>query len=110
VRLQEGSKDAVASMGISKELVLRSVTETGSAGESLKQITDSMVSITDMNTQVASAAEEQTSVAEEINRNIVIINENSDQAAVAGEQTSTSSQELAKLAVDLRNVVGQFKL
>jgi len=63
-----------------------------------------------MNTQIASAAEEQSAVAEEIDRNITNISQLGDQTAEGARQTATSSQEMAQLAVQLQTLVGQFKV
>jgi methyl-accepting chemotaxis protein len=94
----------------SRDIVNQSVDESNNAGNSLQKIQQSMAAINELNTQIASAAEEQTLVAEEINRNVVVINETANQTAVAGNQTASSSQELAKLAANLQSAVSRFKL
>ncbi|RJQ48484.1 MAG: methyl-accepting chemotaxis protein, partial [Gammaproteobacteria bacterium] len=66
--------------------------------------------ITDMNTQIASAAEEQSAVAEEINRNIVSISQVASQASNGSQQTAAASGQLAQLAAQLQSVVGRFKV
>lgn len=109
-KLQGGAKSAVAAMDVSQEIAKKSVDEANHAGDSLLRITESMSAITDMNTQIAGAAEEQTSVAEEINRNIININDTANHAAVASGQTASSSQELARLAESLQQLVSNFKL
>ena len=63
-----------------------------------------------MNTQIASAAEEQSSVAEEINLNVVTINQVGDESAQGAEQTARASEDLARLAADLQQMVGKFKV
>jgi methyl-accepting chemotaxis protein len=62
-----------------------------------------------MNEQIASAAEEQSSVADEINRNIININEVAEQTAVGAGQTNTAGQQLAELASNLQSLVNRFK-
>ena len=62
-----------------------------------------------MNTLIASAAEEQNAVTEDINRNVVEISVISDQSSRSANQMSESSAELARLAVELQIQVGQFK-
>jgi len=109
-KLQDGATGAVAAMGVSHDSVQRSVGEANSTGTSLQSISSSVSSITDMNTQIASAAEEQTAVAEEINRNIININETANVAAVASNQTASSSQDLAQLAESLQHSISRFKL
>ena len=63
-----------------------------------------------MNHQIASAAEQQAAVAEEINRNIIRLVRLSEENASATEQTRVSSTDLAALSDRLRNQVGQFKV
>ncbi|MAT65631.1 MAG: methyl-accepting chemotaxis protein [Gammaproteobacteria bacterium] len=109
-RLQEGAKEAVTSMDTSHEHAQRSVEKANEAGSSLDRITQSVSTINDMNTQIATAAEEQSAVAEEINRNITNIHDTANQSATAGQQTAIASQELASLAENLRGIVSRFKL
>jgi methyl-accepting chemotaxis protein len=66
--------------------------------------------ISDMNTQIASAAEEQSSVAEEMNRNIVAIRDVAEQTARGAHQTSRATDELSRLSSELQALVGQFKI
>ena len=60
--------------------------------------------------QIASAVEEQTAVAEEINRSVSNISDIADQTAGGADQTATASETLAQLAVQLQNVVSKFKI
>jgi methyl-accepting chemotaxis protein len=62
-----------------------------------------------MSMQIASAAEEQNSVAEEINRNIVGISDVSELSANGSEQTAMASEELARLGADLHRLASEFK-
>lgn len=62
-----------------------------------------------MNAQIASAAEEQSSVAEEINRNIVNISRVTDESAEAAKQTSVASDRLAQAATELAKYCSMFK-
>lgn len=61
-----------------------------------------------MNLQIATAVEEQTSVAESISEGMVTIREVTDQSATATNQISASSNELAKLGGDLQRLVDRF--
>ena len=69
-----------------------------------------MSSINDMNTQIATASEEQSAVAEDINRNIVNISLTGDEVLAGAQQTAISSEELAKLAVILQSLMSRFKV
>ncbi|MDH5570857.1 MAG: hypothetical protein OEY89_03765 [Gammaproteobacteria bacterium] len=62
-----------------------------------------------MNTQIASAAEEQNAVAGEINRNITNISNISATSVAGSQQISDSSHELSGLAVELKSLVNQFR-
>jgi methyl-accepting chemotaxis protein len=109
-QLQQGAKSAVQVMGQGRSRAQASVEQAARAGHSLDSIVSSVSTINDMNTQIASAAEEQGAVAEEINRNIVTISQIANQTATGAEQTAKAGQELAQLAGRLQSVVGRFKV
>jgi methyl-accepting chemotaxis protein len=109
-RLQAGSNNAVRAMASGKEMTQVGVEKAGAAGEALQAINTAVEHITSMNTQIASAAEEQSAVTEEINRSIMSINEVSEQTATGAQQTSAASDELARLAEQLKDVVNHFKV
>ena len=108
--LQVGAQSAVKVMDESRAKAEDSVSRAAKAGGSLEEITHSVSLINDMNTQIATAAEEQSAVAEEINRNIVNISEIVDRTAEGANQTSIASEELASLAAQLQQLVNQFKV
>lgn len=76
----------------------------------LAQIADGVADISDRNVQIATAAEEQSAVAEDINRNVVEINDVAIQVSAGAEQTATTSLELARLAERQQPLVGRFKV
>ena len=108
--LQNGSQQAVSVMGQSREKADSTVQQARLAGESLDAITRSGANILDMNTLIASAAEQQTATTEEINRNINSIQQIAEQTAAGAEQTASSSTDLSRLGDQLRGLVGQFKV
>ncbi|MEW8030097.1 MAG: methyl-accepting chemotaxis protein [Candidatus Thiodiazotropha sp.] len=108
--LQSGANKAVKVMAEGKEVTLVGVEQAAAAGEALQTINAAVEQISNMNTQIASAAEEQSSVTEEINRSIVSINEVAEQSAVGAQQTSAASDDLAKLAEQLKGLVERFKV
>ncbi len=110
MRLQGGAKQAVLAMDRGKENARITVTKAEDADNMLNQITTSVARITDMNVQIASAAEEQGIVAEEINRNIIKIRDIADQSSLGSQQTSTASNDLAALADNLQRRVQAFKV
>jgi methyl-accepting chemotaxis protein len=109
-RLQTGSKDTVRAMEQGLSLVQNTVQESEQAGTSLDKIVRSATSILEMNTQIATAAEEQSHVSEEINRNINNIAQVSEQTVEGARQTADATATLANLAVDLRQLVAQFRV
>jgi methyl-accepting chemotaxis protein len=108
-RLQSGAREAVAVMQGGQSQAEESVGSADSAGSSLETITNAVARIYDMNTQIASAAEEQSAVSEEINRNVVNINDVADQVTQSAQQTAVAGSELAQLANDLQVMVSRFK-
>lgn len=107
--LQEGARNAVTVMNQSNDRSQLCVEKAASAGTSLQDIANSVNRINEMNLQIASAAGEQTSVAEEINRNIAQISSLLEVTASGSQQTRTASEELTRLAAQLQNMVGQFR-
>ncbi|MBL1140778.1 MAG: methyl-accepting chemotaxis protein [Proteobacteria bacterium] len=109
-RLQNGANQAVTVMEMGRAKAVESVEQAAKAGEALQSITGVVDNIKSMNMQIASAAEEQSATAEEINRNIVNISEVAQETAGGSQQTASASDELARLASDLQNQVGKFKV
>jgi methyl-accepting chemotaxis protein len=109
-RLQNEAEKAVRVMDEELEQANHSVEKAEKAGQSLDIIAESVTSIRDMNTHIASAAEEQSAVAEEINRNIVSIAQVAEENAESTNQTTLTSQELARLANGLELQISQFKI
>ncbi|BBU42207.1 methyl-accepting chemotaxis protein [Pseudomonas putida] len=108
--LQSGTQRVATVMDNSRQLTDSSVELTRRAGSSLETITRTVSSIQAMNQQIATAAEEQTAVAEEINRSVMNVRDISDQTSAASEETASSSVELARLGTHLQGLVGRFRL
>ncbi len=108
--LQSGAEQSVNVMGQSRVNANETVEQAQHAGESLSSITRAVSTILEMNTQIATAAEEQSAVAEDINRSVLKIQDISEQTADGAAQTATSSSELANLGAHLKGVVDQFKV
>jgi methyl-accepting chemotaxis protein len=109
-RVQSGAVGAVTTIARSQMQVGCGVNQARQAGTSFKTISDSIIEINDLNTQIASAAEEQTAVAEEINRNIHVISGTVDQTAHGSKHIAQASDALTRLAVELQISIGQFRI
>jgi len=108
-RLQGRAKQAVSVMDNGRKRAASSVDQAASAGESIASISRRIDTINDMNTQIASAAEEQTAVAEEINRNIGNISHVSEETSLGAKNTADACHELLELANQLSMAVGSFR-
>ncbi len=108
-RVQAGATGAVATITRSQTQAGVSVDQARQASVSFKTISTAIMEVNDLNTQIASAAEQQTAVAEEINRNIHIISSSTTQTASSSLHVVQASEALARLAVDLQNSVGRFR-
>jgi len=109
-KLQTGTDKAVSAMLDSQTYVEKGVTSAESAGLALDSITESVSAISDMNTQIATAAEEQSKVSEEININIVNINDAAEITSKGASSTSQDSKEVATHSQDLAQIVSKFKI
>ncbi len=108
--LQNGTRQVSNIMLSSRELTDSSVALTRKAGTSLESITQTVSGIQAMNQQIAAAAEQQSSVAEEISRSILNVRDVSEQTAAASEETAASSVELARLGNQLQMLVSHFRV
>lgn len=108
-QLQSGARNAAEVMHQGRSQVDSSVFQAQQAGASLLKITSAVTSISDMNVQIASAAEQQSAVSDEISQNVVNINQIAGRVNESAGQTAQASSQLAHLAADLQTLVGQFK-
>ncbi|PPD30256.1 MAG: chemotaxis protein [Methylomonas sp.] len=108
-RLQDRAKQAVSVMENGRKRAASSVEQAASAGGSITLISQRIDTINDMNNQIANAAEEQTAVAEEINRNISNISHVSEETSIGAKNTADACNELLELANQLRSTVGNFR-
>lgn len=108
--LQQRTQQAATIMGQEKENALGMTHYTQSVTQSIQNMVGSMTHISDMSTQVASAAEQQGFVCEEINRNVTHVSDLSLQNLNGSEQITVASHELAQLAAELDSIVKRFKV
>ncbi|WP_339465311.1 MULTISPECIES: methyl-accepting chemotaxis protein [unclassified Pseudomonas] len=109
-QLQQGTRDVVRVMEDSQNRTDESVQHASKAAEALETITQAVSVINDMNTQIASAAEEQSAVADDINRNVINIGQVANEVAGGADESSSASADLTKLAEQQRRLINQFKV
>lgn len=107
--LQNGSKTAVQAMVKSQQQADQTVNIAKDAGTALTEITLAVSQINDMAAQIATAAEQQTTVNEEISRNINNITLASQETAFEATNTQQASESLSILAQGLHQQVEQFE-
>ncbi|MDZ4017290.1 methyl-accepting chemotaxis protein [Pseudomonas sichuanensis] len=108
--LQAGTRDAVDFMQESSYKADDCVKQAQEAGEALAEITRAVAQMRENNTQIAVAAEQQSQVAEEMNRAVVSIRDVTEQTVQQTVGSATTSSELATLAGELSKAIGQLKL
>ncbi|NJD06828.1 MAG: DUF3365 domain-containing protein [Methylococcaceae bacterium] len=109
-QLQEKSRQAVAVMQDSRNRAQDGVRQASMAGQALEDITLMIATITDQNAQIASAAEQQSAVSDEINRNVASISEGSIATVSFAHESSQASANLLSVAQNLRATVDRFKV
>ncbi|EKO3477840.1 methyl-accepting chemotaxis protein [Vibrio fluvialis] len=108
--LQKVTSNAVSVMTESHKLVETSVSDVNQTGESLQAISEAIQLISDMATQIASAAEEQSLVTADINGNTESVREVSDALASDAQDAVQQAKELHNLAQELDQEISRFRL
>ncbi|MDI5834461.1 methyl-accepting chemotaxis protein [Shewanella xiamenensis] len=101
---------AVKTMEESQQSCVRSVDSSRAISDSLGSVTSAVTAINDMSTQIATAATEQSSVTEEINRNVFAIQEIVNELLHSSEEAASVSQTVSQEGTNLGKLVGQFKI
>jgi len=109
-RLQDGANEAVHVMTESQAHAQQVVDKSRQAQDSLDKVMRHVEVINNMNAQMATAAGEQRTVAEEVSRNIVQINTLSEDTVSQAQHAADASSDLAAQADHLRNIVGEFQV
>ncbi|HDI3234822.1 TPA: methyl-accepting chemotaxis protein [Vibrio cholerae] len=107
-RLQQSSRDSANLIEQGVSGASKAVEKARLAGTALSQITANVDRISTMNTQIATASEEQSAVTEEINKNIITISEISNQTALGAQQSSEATLDLARLAESMQQEVARY--
>jgi aerotaxis receptor len=106
--IQQSTADAVAAMQLGQERAEESLSVSAEVASAFRGISHSVNQINDMNMQVATAAEEQTVVSNEINRNIVDISDRAGETLVQADRMEDASLSLNKSVQNLQAIVRQF--
>ncbi|MGD8118743.1 methyl-accepting chemotaxis protein [Vibrio sp. Hep-1b-8] len=109
-QLKAASDDAVKAMESSQRRGASTVEEANAAAKALIQIQESIGTIMDMNSLIATATEEQSLVGQEISQRVVVISDQSSQSAELANENRAGSQELNHRANELYDLVGRFKV
>lgn len=109
-QLKAASDDAVKAMESSQKRGASTVEEANAAAQALIQIQESIGTIMDMNSLIATATEEQSLVGQEISQRVVVISDQSSQSAELANENRAGSQELNHRANELYDLVGRFKV
>lgn len=109
-QLQSGTGEAARVMQQAQGLAQDSVAKAGQAGASFESVTGAVVTIREMNAEIAHAAEQHCAVAENINRNISNITQLANETSHQAQQTASASEQLSHLAVQLSTQLQQFKI
>ena len=108
--LQIGSRKAVEVIEQSKKEAQEVVAQANRAGNSLSAIAGAVNQINQMSEQIACAATEQKTTADEINRNVSAISVMSSETTKGAKEAVSATEELAKLGNELRSLIVQFQV
>ncbi len=109
-QLQQGSNAAVQAMEQGKRRVQQGVDGTRRAGEALDEIAAAVAAIVGMNTQIATAAEEQGVVAADVSRNVNEIDHSSEELVRSGDLLAETSAQIALFSSQLVESTGRFRV
>lgn len=108
--LQSAAQNAVQAMSASQKTVGQSVDLAATSGDRLTAISSSVGTISDMTSQIATAAEEQSSVSQEMNKNISNISLATEQTGESAHQIAEAGRRMSTLAAELQQLVSKFRM
>ncbi|AFP29841.1 methyl-accepting chemotaxis protein [Marinobacter sp. BSs20148] len=108
--LVNSAERSVVTMRQGSELAQRTLEKAQSTGEQIMEITRAVEDISRLNSQIATAAEQQTAVAEDINQNVTLIRDVSEQSANDSTEVAAASHELARFGEGLQTQVERFRM
>ena len=108
-RLQQGSLEAENKVRSSHDKAQNSVSHAARVASSLEVIAKAVSRITDMNTQIACAAEEQSNVTDDVNRNVIKITDVADATHSHAQRTASATTELHQLSMQLSTIAQRYQ-
>lgn len=108
--LQKGVENALTSVQTSQKNTQSSIEKVESTVSSMQEVTGYVDQVDQMNAQIATAAEEQSQVTEEINRNVLLIKDLSDNVLGLATNITASSKNVGSVSIDIHKQVDQFKV
>ncbi|RXU69207.1 methyl-accepting chemotaxis protein [Pseudomonas protegens] len=109
-KLHGGVSAAVKAMGSSHAMANGTVDQSEKVQQALENILGAVGMIVDQNQQIAAAVEQQTSVAHDIDQNIVEINRAGERTAEGAHQTEDASRQLSAQVMQLKQLIGAFRV
>ncbi|EGA68905.1 methyl-accepting chemotaxis protein [Vibrio sinaloensis DSM 21326] len=108
--LKHQSQSVVGSMETTKQKCTQTAEGAGEVSESLDVMTQFVTDINDLSTQIATAAEEQSSVTQELSRNMTSINDIVGELDVNGQQAVENARNISAMNQRLASIISRFKL
>ena len=108
LQLRSESDFAINSMAKGRELSSACVAMAEQTGQTLRQVTEEVSSLADLNIQISTAVEEQSVVAEQVNQNIISISDMSTKSENHGREAVTLSETLLTRLADQQSLIAQF--
>lgn len=110
LKLQSGAQEAVSAVKTSQDISNQTVEQTSKADDALSEIDKLMALISDMNTQIARATEQQTQAADEVNLRINDLANMADESLTSSESLNNASTQLKSSSKNMSDVVSRFKI
>jgi methyl-accepting chemotaxis protein len=108
IRLKTEANNAVTSMNKGSESAATCLEKSAKTSQTFEEASNSVTQISDLNVQIATAAEEQSAVSEDINKNLVRISDLADTTAEGAQATSEANTTIAKRVIDLHTNLNVF--
>lgn len=109
-QLQISANEARQTMDSSQKQIQETVIKARNAGSTIDRVGHSVLSMADRNNQIATAAEEQNSVTESLNKHVISIQDAAIEVSSGAEQTAAACNSLSQLSINLGFLVSRYKL